>query len=38
MHNPQDLGAAATYSAYMVNCATDDYFQEDQHTREDLRK
>jgi hypothetical protein len=29
---------AATYSGSVVDCATEDYFQEDQQTREDLRK
>jgi hypothetical protein len=33
----QQLGAA-TYSASVVDCATEDCFQEDQETREDLRK
>jgi hypothetical protein len=37
-HNPWDLGLAATYSAPMVDYATEDCFQEDQQTREDLRK
>jgi hypothetical protein len=26
VHNPQDLGAAATYSASLVDCATEDCF------------
>jgi hypothetical protein len=38
VHNPQDLGAAATYSASVVDCVTKDYFQEDQQIREDPRK
>jgi hypothetical protein len=38
VHNPQNLGAAATYLAPVVDCATEDYFLEDQQTREDLRK
>jgi hypothetical protein len=38
VHNSQDLGAAATYSAYVVDCTIEDYFREDQQTREDLRK
>jgi hypothetical protein len=29
---------AATYSVSMVDCATEDYFQKDQQTREDPRK
>jgi hypothetical protein len=29
---------AATYSGSVVDCATEDCFQEDQQTREDLRK
>jgi hypothetical protein len=38
VHNPQDLRAAATYSASVMDCATEDYFQEYQQTREDPRK
>jgi hypothetical protein len=38
VHNPKDLGAAATYSTSVLDCATEDCFQEDQQTREDLRK
>jgi hypothetical protein len=38
VHNPQDLGALATYSAFVVDYATKDYFREDQQTREDPRK
>jgi hypothetical protein len=38
VHNPHGLGAVATYSASMVDCTTEDYFREDQQTREDLRK
>jgi hypothetical protein len=38
MYNPQNLGAAATYSAFVVGCATEDYFQEDQQTREYTKK
>jgi hypothetical protein len=30
--------ATATYSAYVVDWATKDYFQEDKQTREDPRK
>jgi hypothetical protein len=26
VHNPQDLGAAATYPASVMNCATEDCF------------
>jgi hypothetical protein len=29
---------AATYSASVVDCAIEDYFREDQQTREDPRK
>jgi hypothetical protein len=29
---------AATYSASMVGCATEDYFREDQQMREDPKK
>jgi hypothetical protein len=29
---------AATYSALVVDCATEDYFREEQQTREDPRK
>jgi hypothetical protein len=30
--------AAATYSAYVVDCAIEDYLRADQQTREDTRK
>jgi hypothetical protein len=30
--------AAATYSASVVDCATENYFQKDQQMREDPRK
>jgi hypothetical protein len=35
VHHPNNLRAAATYSASVVDCATEDYFREDQQTRED---
>jgi hypothetical protein len=38
VHYPKNLRAAATYSASVVDCATEDYFQENQQTREDPRK
>jgi hypothetical protein len=38
VHNPLDLGAAATYSASVVDWATEYCFREDQQTREDPRK
>jgi hypothetical protein len=38
VHYPKNLRAAATYSALVVDCATEDYFQEDQQMREDPRK
>jgi hypothetical protein len=38
VHNPQDLGAAATYSTFVVDCITENCFREDRQTREDLRK
>jgi hypothetical protein len=38
VHNPHDLRAVATYSASVVDCATEDYFREDHQTREDSRK
>jgi hypothetical protein len=38
VHNSRDLEASATYSTSVVDYATEDYFLEDQQTREDLRK
>jgi hypothetical protein len=38
VHNPYDLGVAATYSASVMDWATEDYFLEDLQTREDPRK
>jgi hypothetical protein len=38
VHYPKNLRAAATYSALVVDCATEDCFREDQQTREDPRK
>jgi hypothetical protein len=38
VHNSQDLGAAGTNSASVVDCATEDCFREEQQTREDIRK
>jgi hypothetical protein len=38
VHYPNNLWAAATYSASVVDCATEDCLREDQQTREDLRK
>jgi hypothetical protein len=38
VHNPKDLGATATYSASVVDWATEDYFRDDQQMREDPRK
>jgi hypothetical protein len=38
MHYPKNLRAATTYSASVVDCATEDYFREDQQMREDPRK
>jgi hypothetical protein len=38
VHYPKNLLAAATYSASVVDCATEDYFQEDQQMRENLKK
>jgi hypothetical protein len=35
VHYPKNLWAAATYSASVVDCATEDCFQEDQQMRED---
>jgi hypothetical protein len=38
VHYPKNLWAAATYSTSVVDYATEDYFWEDQQTREDPRK
>jgi protein involved in temperature-dependent protein secretion len=38
VHYPKNLRAAATYSALVVDCATEDCFREDQQMREDPRK
>jgi hypothetical protein len=38
VHNPYDLGAEATYSTSVVDWVTEDYFWEDQQTRDDPRK
>jgi hypothetical protein len=38
VYYPKNLQAAATYSASVVDCATEDCFQEDQQMREDPRK
>jgi hypothetical protein len=38
VHYPKNLRAAATYLASVVDCATEDYFREDQQMREDPRK
>jgi hypothetical protein len=37
-YNSKDLGAAATYSVSIVDWVIEDYFQEDQQTRENSRK
>jgi hypothetical protein len=38
VHYPKNLWVVATYSASVVDCATEDCFREDQQTREDPRK
>jgi hypothetical protein len=38
VHYPNNLRAAATYSASVVDCATENCFREDQQTREDPKK
>jgi hypothetical protein len=38
VYYPKNLWVVATYSASVVDCATEDCFREDQQTRKDLRK
>jgi hypothetical protein len=38
VHYPKNLWAAATHSASVLDCATEDNFLEDQQMREDIRK